>query len=76
MSGEDERRTETTGLTDSPPSSFSQISAGDLHSCALRLDVTVECWGKTDIWDDTNTLPEAKVMMEAMLAPPKANSCR
>ena len=45
-SGEAERLTETTGLIDSPSGSFSQISAGYLHSCALRLDGTVEVLGR------------------------------
>ena len=73
VSGEDERRVEATGLIDSPPGTFSQISAGDLHSCALRRDGTVECWGGMlveDLFQD-DTPPEAKAMMEAMLAPPE-----
>ena len=71
VSGEDERRVEATGLIDSPPGTFSQISAGDLHSCALRRDGTVECWGQIeDIFQD-DMPPEAKAMMEAMLAPPE-----
>ena len=69
VSGEDERRVEATGLIDSPPGTFSQISAGDLHSCALRRDGTVECWGGMPVEDDMP--PEAKAMMEAMLAPPE-----
>ena len=72
-SGEDDRLTEATGLIDSPPGTFSQISAGDLHSCALRRDGTVECWGGMlveDLFQD-DTPPDAKAMMEAMLAPPE-----
>ena len=72
-SGEDDRLTEATGLIDSPPGTFSQISAGDLHSCALRRDGTVECWGGMlveDLFQD-DTPPEAKAMMETMLAPPE-----
>ena len=69
VSGEDERRVEATGLIDSPPGTFSQISAGDLHSCALRQGGTVECWGGMLVEDDMP--PEAKAMMEAMLAPPE-----
>jgi len=32
----------------SPPSgSFTQISAGALHTCGLRTDGTVACWGNS-----------------------------
>ena len=28
------------------PSVFSEVSAGEQHSCALAVDQTVECWGR------------------------------
>ena len=31
--------------TDVPPGSYSHISIGDGHSCGLRTDGTIECWG-------------------------------
>ena len=67
--GEDERLIEVTGLLDSPSGNFSQIDAGDLHSCAIRQDGMVKCWGRMPVEDDMP--PEAKAMMEAMLAPPE-----
>ena len=32
----------------SPPGTFTQISAGYFHACALRTDQTVACWGRND----------------------------
>lgn len=33
------------GQSSAPPGHFVQVSAGRLHTCALRLDETLECWG-------------------------------
>ena len=68
--GDEERLTESTGLLDSPPGSFSQIDAGHHHSCAIRQDGAVKCWGSMSIEDD-DMPPEEKAMMEAMWAPPE-----
>ena len=68
--GDDERLTESTGLLDSPPGSFSQIDAGHHHSCAIRQDGAVKCWGSMSIEGD-DMPPQEKAMMEAMLAPPE-----
>ena len=68
--GEDERLTESAGLIDSPPGSFSQVDAGHHHSCAIRQDGAVKCWGSMSIEGD-DMPPEEKAMMEAMWAPPQ-----
>ena len=68
--GDEERLTESTGLLDSPPGSFSQIDAGHHHSCAIRQDGAVKCWGSMSIEGD-DMPPEEKAMMEAMWAPPE-----
>ena len=68
--GDEERLTESTGLLDSPPGSFSQIDAGHHHSCAIRQDGAVKCWGSMSIEGD-DMPPEGKAMMEAMWAPPE-----
>ena len=68
--GEEERLTESAGLIDSPPGSFSRIDAGHHNSCAIRQDGTVNCWGSMSIEGDDDMPPEAKAMMEAMWAPP------
>ena len=33
------------GQSDAPDGEFSAVSAGGRHSCALRADRTVACWG-------------------------------
>ena len=68
--GEDERLTESAGLIDSPPGSFSQIDAGHHHSCAIHQDGAVKCWGSMSI-EGGDIPPETKAMMEAMWAPPE-----
>ena len=52
---------------------FSQIDAGHQHSCAIRQDGAVECWGGLPLEDiiGSDAPPEAKAAMEAMLAPPE-----
>ena len=71
--GEDERRTETSGLLNAPTGSFTQIDAGYQHSCAIRQDGAVECWGGPPLEDiiGSDAPPEANAAMEAMLAPPE-----
>ena len=39
---------EICGQAAPPAGTFRQIDAGSLHSCGLRLDGTVECWGAND----------------------------
>jgi len=34
--------------TDSPDEEFSAVSAGLTHSCGLRSDGTVTCWGRIE----------------------------
>lgn len=34
------------GQATPPGGAFMQVSAGNMHSCALRLDQTVACWGR------------------------------
>ena len=68
--GEDERLTESAGLLDSPPGSFSRIDAGHHRTCAIRQDGAVKCWGSMSIEGD-DMPPEEKAMMEAMWAPPE-----
>ena len=72
-SGEDERLVEATGLIDSPVATFSQISAGYRHSSARCADGTEECWGGRLVEDlfQNDTPPEAKAMIEVVLAPPE-----
>ena len=31
--------------TDAPAGSFKAVTAGDIHSCGLRTDATITCWG-------------------------------
>lgn len=33
------------GQSSPPPGQFIQVSTGRLHTCAIRIDETVECWG-------------------------------
>ena len=35
-----------SGTTQSPPATFSAIAAGEDHSCGLRTDNSVACWGE------------------------------
>ena len=35
--------------TDNPPASFKAVSAGGDHSCAIRTDDTVTCWGQNSL---------------------------
>jgi hypothetical protein len=34
-----------TGQASPPAGKFQQVAAGELHSCGLRADATVTCWG-------------------------------
>ena len=38
------------GQADASSGSFSAVSAGSAHSCGLRIDGTVVCWGSERIW--------------------------
>ena len=40
------------GQATAPGGSFSSVSAGTWHSCGLRTDNTVECWGTGPLWPD------------------------
>jgi alpha-tubulin suppressor-like RCC1 family protein len=33
------------GQSSPPPGEFIQVSTGRLHSCGIRIDETLECWG-------------------------------
>lgn len=35
------------GQSSPPPGQFIQVSTGRLHTCALRIDETIECWGSS-----------------------------
>ena len=39
------------GQADAPDGTFAAVSAGSLHSCAVRADGALACWGATGIWD-------------------------
>ena len=36
------------GQTDAPTGKFSAVSAGSVHSCALRTTGEIACWGNTE----------------------------
>ena len=36
------------GEATAPPGTFSQVSGGVYHTCGLRTDGTVACWGLND----------------------------
>lgn len=40
--------TETTGQTSTPSGSFTAVSVGATHSCGVRSDGAVTCWGNND----------------------------
>ena len=37
-----------SGSTDTPASAYASISAGGAHTCWLRTDDSVECWGSNE----------------------------
>ena len=36
------------GQTDAPAGAYTAVAAGHAHSCALRTDATIACWGNND----------------------------
>ena len=42
-----EVRIQETGLTDAPDGSYTAVSAGTDHNCAIREDKTLACWGES-----------------------------
>ncbi|HEX2873526.1 MAG TPA: hypothetical protein VHP33_19845 [Polyangiaceae bacterium] len=40
------------GLLDAPTGAFSQIASSELHSCAIRIDGTLACWGAGTLASD------------------------
>jgi alpha-tubulin suppressor-like RCC1 family protein len=45
-----------TGQLDAPSGAFMQVSSTLFHSCAVRMDHTVACWGSGDATDDPNQI--------------------
>ena len=43
------------GESDAPPGEFTAVSGGDEHSCGLRTDATIVCWGNNQ--DDQADAP-------------------
>ena len=41
-----------TGLTDAPEGSYTAVSAGGYHTCAIREDKTIACWGESPYFED------------------------
>ena len=42
-----------TGQADAPAGSFSAVSAGEVHTCAIRADTSaIECWGSNHDWQE------------------------
>ena len=61
---------EATELLEAPSGRFSQLDAGHKHTCAIRQDGAVECWGRF-LREDDDRDPELKAAMEALVAPPE-----
>ena len=41
-------RLESAGQTDAQSGTFKTVTAGSKHSCAVRTDDTITCWGSND----------------------------
>jgi alpha-tubulin suppressor-like RCC1 family protein len=48
---------EQTGEADPPPGAFKAVTAGWSHTCAIRLDDTVACWGEQTWYGKTDPPP-------------------
>jgi hypothetical protein len=45
------------GRTDAPDGTFLQVSAGGAHSCGLRPDMSIECWGSNEAGQGGSSAP-------------------